>query len=75
MIDPDQHPFITARHVDDLTEAIRSLSKHIASQAQNHQESIDMLRRQLEMQRETRDITEKLVKALTYATTNGTGEP
>ncbi len=75
MIDPDQHPFITARHVDELTGAIKTLAKHIAAGAQNHQESIDMARRQLEMQRETRDLTEKLLKALTYASTNGTGEP
>jgi hypothetical protein len=76
VIDQDEdHPFLTSRHIDDLTEAIRNLSRLITQQSQHHHESIDMQRRQLEVQRETRDATEKLLKALTYSHTNGAAGP
>lgn len=74
VIDPDQHPFITARHVDDLTDAIRGLSRQMADAAHHHQQAIDMQRRQLEVQRDIRDSVDALREVIVHARTNGTAQ-
>lgn len=66
-----EHPFITARHVDDLTDAVRGLSRLIADAARNHQEAIDMARRTLEVLRDIRDSTNALQEVITRQHTNG----
>jgi hypothetical protein len=74
VIDHDEdHPFLTSRHIDDLTEAVRALTRQITAGAQNHRESIDMQRRQLEVLVDIRTTAEMLAKVLMHANTNGAG--
>jgi hypothetical protein len=72
-IDPDQHPFITARHVDNLTEAIRSLDRHIAAGAHNHREHMDAMRAQSEILRDLRKTADMMLEIMVRATSNGSG--
>ena len=65
------HPFLTARHVDDLTAAIRALVMQMAEAARHHQEALDMHRRQLEVLRDIRESTDALREVIVKARTNG----
>lgn len=71
MSDPADHPFLTARHVDDLTDAIRALTMQLAAAARHHQETLDIQRRQLEVLADIRDSTDALRDVLVKANTNG----
>ncbi len=67
----DAHPFLTARHVDDLTDAVRALAMQMAEAGRHHQQSIDMQRRQLEVLADIRDCTNALREVIVRARTNG----
>jgi hypothetical protein len=72
MWDPKaDHPFLTARHVDDLTDAVRALTHHLTEAARNHQQSLDMQRRTLEVLADIRDSTNALQEVITRQHTNG----
>ncbi len=67
----DEHPFLTARHVDDLTDAVRALTMQLAEAARHHQQSIDMQRRQLEVLADIRDSANALREVIVRQRTNG----
>ncbi len=67
-----EHPFLEARHVDDLTDAVKALTRLMADASRHHQEQLDMQRRTLEVLRDIRDSTNALQEVITRQHTNGT---
>jgi hypothetical protein len=69
----EQHPFLEARHVDDLTDAVRALAHQTAEGNRLQQVGIDMQRRMLEVLADIRDSTNALQEVITRQHTNGHG--
>lgn len=67
----EEHPLLTARHVDDLTDAVRALTRQLLAGAQHYQESLDMQRRQLEVLRSICESTDALREVIVKQRTNG----
>jgi hypothetical protein len=70
---PAEHQFLEARHVDDLTDAVKSLVRMMSEASRNFQTSLDMQRRTLEVLRDIRDSTNALQEVITRQHTNGNG--
>jgi uncharacterized protein Yka (UPF0111/DUF47 family) len=70
---PEDHPFLTARHVDDLTDAVRALTHQLTLGASQSQQALDLQRRMLEVMRDIRDSTNALQEVITRQHTNGNG--
>ncbi len=67
---PAEHPFLEARHVDDLTDAIRSLTRTIAAASNNHRELMDATRAVAEILRDIRRTADTMLE-LARAGANG----
>jgi hypothetical protein len=76
-----EHPFLTARHVDDLTDAVRGLTHQLVEAGRQHQTQLDISRRQLEVLASIRDAlgdirasTDALRDVIVRQRTNGSAE-
>jgi hypothetical protein len=56
MSSPAEHPLLEVRHVENLTDAVRSLTHRLADGDRHHQQSLDLQRRQLEIAREACEL-------------------
>jgi hypothetical protein len=74
VIDSDEdHPLLTSRHVDNLDESIRALTRIIALGAQHHREMMDAVRAQTEILRDIRRTADAMLDTFMKMHTNGTG--
>lgn len=62
--DPDAHPFLTARHIDNLTEAVRNLSRLVAKQNEIDERSITATKAATETAKEQTKVMRELVMLL-----------
>lgn len=73
MAAPAEHPFIEARHVDDLTDAVRKLTHQLVEAGRHHQQALDVQRRQLELMRGISESVDALREVIVKTKTNGNG--
>jgi hypothetical protein len=71
MAAPAEHPFLTARHVDDLTDAVRKLTHSMDETRRQHQQGLDIERRMLDVMRGISTSVDALREVIVKAKTNG----
>jgi hypothetical protein len=71
MAAPAEHPFLTARHVDDLTDAVRKLTHEMGETRRQHQQGLDIERRMLEVMRGISESVDALREVIVRQKTNG----
>ncbi len=69
---PDpEHPFLTARHVDDMTDAVRALNHRLEIGERQLQQILDVMRRQLEVSARMANSMDDIRDILMRAHSNG----
>jgi hypothetical protein len=58
------HPLLEARHVDDLTGAVRSLTLQLVAAGAREQRSLDAQHRQLELMRESNELMRGIAESV-----------